>query len=86
MSDQQITHFRRPVDSSSLASVGFDPESQVLEVEFRHGGVYRYYGVPSTVYQELMIAPSKGRFFVAHLRNSYRCLRMGDGVVIGKAP
>lgn len=31
---------RTPVASSALASVGYDPSTQTLEVEFRSGRVY----------------------------------------------
>jgi hypothetical protein len=53
---------RIPVQSSDLASVGYDLESATLEVEFLKGAVYQYYGVPESVYNGLMNAPSKGRF------------------------
>lgn len=37
---------RNPVSSSNVKSVGYDSESSRLEVEFHHGGIYQYYGVP----------------------------------------
>lgn len=54
---------RIPVSSSNLASVGYDMNGAVLEVEFNHGGVYQYSGVPSEIYQGLMNAGSHGTFF-----------------------
>ena len=51
---------RTPVKSSTLVSVGFD--DGILEVEFKNGDVYRYYGVPSGTYAGLMTAPSKGSY------------------------
>lgn len=53
---------RVPVQSSSLASVGYDPDSGTLEVEFHTASVYQYFGVPAEVHQALLDAPSKGRF------------------------
>ena len=41
------------VESSELASVGYDEASHVLEVEFVAGGTYRYGGVPLEVYDAL---------------------------------
>ena len=38
---------RVAVDSSSIASVGYDSKAYVLEIEFRNGGVYRYLDVPA---------------------------------------
>jgi hypothetical protein len=54
---------RIPVSSSNLASVGYDPSSAVLEVEFNHGGIYQYNGVPEEIYQSLMSAGSHGTYF-----------------------
>jgi hypothetical protein len=53
---------RTAVESTNVASVGYDIESAVLEVEFAHGGIYHYFGVPLFVYQGLMNASSKGKY------------------------
>ncbi len=63
---------RTLVKSSSLASVGYDPERQILEVEFRHGGVYEYLDVPVSAHLRLVGAKSIGRHFVAEVRNQFR--------------
>ena len=68
---------RVPVESTSLDCVGY--ENGVLEVRFTNGGVYRYYGVPSEVHDELMQAGSKGRFFNTEVRGAYRCARLKAG-------
>jgi hypothetical protein len=43
-----------------------------LEIEFKSGRIYQYFDVPETVYQELMTAPSHGKFFNAYIRSVYR--------------
>ena len=54
---------RVAVDSTSIASIGYEPRRRELEVEFRQsGGVYRYFDVPSEKYAELMAAGSKGAY------------------------
>ena len=63
---------RTPVSSSNVASVGYDPNTLTLEVEFKDGSVYQYFDVPETVYQELMRASSVGTFLHANIKNSYR--------------
>jgi hypothetical protein len=63
---------RTPVSSSNVASVGYDPNTMTLEVEFIDGSVYQYFDVPETVYQELMRASSIGHFMHANIRNNYR--------------
>ena len=56
-----------PVQSSNLLAVGYDPSRQLLEVAFRNGSVYQYFGVPESEYCGLMAAPSKGQYFNAHI-------------------
>ncbi len=39
---------RVPVDSSSIASIGYAPQERVLELEFRQSGeVYQYFDMPA---------------------------------------
>jgi hypothetical protein len=42
---------RTPVTSTDILSVGYDPDQELLEVEFIRGAVYQYSGVPVGVYQ-----------------------------------
>ena len=63
---------RTSVSSSNIASVGYDPQRHVLEVEFLGGAVYQYYGVPEQVYRGLMSARSHGTYFSAYIRTSYQ--------------
>ena len=61
----------KPVRSRDLALIGYDNMTSILEVVFRAGGVYRYQGVPESIYQELMSAPSHGTFFQRHVKAQY---------------
>lgn len=66
---------REPVQSSNLASVGWD--NGTLEVEFQgSGAVYRYSNVPETEYQALMGAPSVGNYFAAFVKGKYASERV----------
>jgi hypothetical protein len=62
---------RTPVDSTNLASVGYDAAARVLEIEFHSGGVYRYREVPRAVFDALLAAESKGRYFLEHIRGKF---------------
>ena len=62
---------RQPVESSSLASVGYSPDSEILEVEFKNGTIYEYYNVPQVIYDQLMEAPSAGQYFSFNIRNVF---------------
>ena len=53
---------RTPVQSSSVSSVGYDRDSSTIEIEFLNGSVYQYFGVPESIFDGLMNAPSKGTF------------------------
>jgi len=53
---------RIAVDSSSVASVGYDAATFELEIEFRNGRNYRYQKVPIAAYRLLLQAPSIGEF------------------------
>lgn len=59
---------RMSVQSSNISSVGYDQASSSLEIEFHHGGVYQYYGVPGHVYEGLMKAESKGSYFHHYIK------------------
>jgi len=53
---------RMAVDSSSVRSVGYDPATSELELEFHNGRIYRYQAVPMAAYRLLLRAPSIGEF------------------------
>ena len=59
---------RIPVSSSNLRAVGYDPDSNSLEIEFLNGGLYRYSGVPASVHAGLMSASSHGSYFDANIK------------------
>ena len=61
---------REAVDSEALRSVGYDPDSRILEIEFNNGTVYRYFAVPLSVHAGLMTAKSKGEYYAANIRTA----------------
>jgi len=67
---------RIPVTSSNVASVGFDPSTQTLEIEYKNGSVYQYFDVPQAVYDELIRAESVGTFLNAQVKGVYRYARL----------
>jgi hypothetical protein len=67
---------RRPVNSSSLSSVGYDSRSQTLEIEFQSGAIYQYFAVPRGVFEMLLAQDSLGAFFNAQIREAYQCVRI----------
>ena len=69
---------RRAVNSTSIAGIGYHARLQVLEIAFRSGAVYRYVAVPPALFEALMKAESKGRYFTQHIRNRFEFHRMED--------
>ena len=68
---------RNQVASSNIRSIGYDMQTQTLEVGFLSGWVYQYYGVPEFIYQEIMQASSKGQFLNQYIKNAYPYSRVG---------
>jgi KTSC domain len=63
---------RQSVASSLIRSVGYDPAGSILEVELvEPNRVYTFYDVPFSVYDELLGAPSKGKYFNEFIRDLY---------------
>lgn len=59
------------VESTTLATVAYDEAQELLQLEFCSQAVYLYFGVPSTVHQALLAAPSKGRYFNQNIRGRF---------------
>lgn len=68
---------RYSVASSNISSIGYDVQTQTLEVEFLNGTIYQYYGVPQNMYDQLMQQGSKGRFLNTYIKNAYAFSRVG---------
>lgn len=66
---------RKAVSSSNIRSVGHDPASNVLEVEFSSGQVFLYEGVPRELADQLVKADSVGRFFAQNIRTQFPAKR-----------
>lgn len=67
---------RERVSSSSIKSIGYDPDAEILEIELRNGGIYQYFHVPNKVYDDLINASSKGRYFSVYIKPAYRFRRV----------
>ncbi len=72
--DNERWHFATspvPVESSMIRSLRYDPAERLLEVVFLNGRAYQFVNVPQEVYQHLLEARSKGRYFLGHIRGVY---------------
>lgn len=76
LSAQQDGIKRHPVESSVLATVGYDRKRRLLEIEFHSGAIYRYLEVPEEIHRRLLAAESKGHYFGAAIRDKFRSERV----------
>ena len=62
---------RQSVSSANLSSVGFDKNTETLEVQFQNGSVFQYHNVPAETHKQLMQARSVGSFFSSNIKNTF---------------
>jgi len=68
---------RAAVQSSTIATVGYDEEQQVMEIVFSDGRVYHFLEVPPERVLSLLRAESKGRFFNAEIKPNFSSRAVG---------
>lgn len=63
-----------PVDSSQIAAIGHDPNTETLAIRFKPkdgmvvGSLYHYAGVDASLFGAFRAAPSTGNFFYANIK------------------
>ncbi|MEI8279578.1 MAG: KTSC domain-containing protein [Bacteroidota bacterium] len=62
---------RKEVQSSKIASIGYDNNSHALEIEFHTGSIYLYADIPQDIYTQLMESHSHGRFNAKYIKDNY---------------
>ena len=74
---------RERIASKLMKSIGYDPATKTLEVEFLENKsgqrkVYRYLDVPPEKWELLQKADSKGGYFLVFIKRNYVCERVED--------
>lgn len=62
---------RKSVHSTAVKSVGYDPQTSTLEVEFTSGDLFQFFMVPAAVFRDFLEAQSLGAFFQAAIKGRY---------------
>jgi hypothetical protein len=83
---------RTLVESSNVKSIGYDPLTYVMEVEFGRDAypgypfnrVYQYYGVPPEVHQSLMDATSHGKYLYENVAYEFTYKYLGTLKELGE--
>ncbi len=68
---------RESIDSSMMLSIGYDPDTSILEIEFNGGEIWQYFDFPETIWYEFESSDSKGRFFHREIKKQYTESRIG---------
>lgn len=69
-------HEMKPVTSSNVARVGYDPQTRELRVDFVNGGSYVYFDVPQGSADALSAAESVGKHLATKIKPLHSCRRV----------
>ncbi|MDJ0898333.1 MAG: lysine--tRNA ligase [Xenococcus sp. MO_188.B8] len=61
--------------SVAIKSFDYDSQQEILKIEFKNGSIYKYFDVPESIYEELKVAPSVGKYFNSKIRDKFGCDR-----------
>lgn len=61
------------VSSSAISAVGYEPSTRQMQIRFKQGRTYTFCRVPQHVFDGLLSAESKGRYYDHHIRDRYHC-------------
>ena len=64
------------VDSSNLVWIEYDQGAFVLRIGFHDDAEYEYLDGPRVTYEDLMIAPSKGKFLHQYIAGHFQYRRL----------
>jgi hypothetical protein len=58
--------------SSAIERARYDPGTATLDIWYRGGDRYSYFGVAAEIHEQLRHAPSAGEFVNLHIKPHYR--------------
>lgn len=68
----------KPVTSSQIKEVGYDPQTLTLGIRFNSGGLHHYAGVTPEKHAEFIGAESIGKHFGSQIRGKYEHTRIEE--------
>jgi|HubBroStandDraft_6_1064221.scaffolds.fasta_scaffold3839372_1 hypothetical protein len=66
------------VESSTLTAIAYDSNNELLKLQFHDGSIYSYSRVPVELYDALVSAPSKGKYFNSKIRGQFAYQSSGN--------
>ncbi len=73
----------KPVNSSNIKSVGYDPTAKRLSIEFHNSGTYHFEDFPPEMHEALMAAASYptqsvGKHFNANIKGKFKHTKLEE--------
>ena len=65
-----------PACSAMAAQVGYDPDREILQIEFNNGAVYQYSEVEPEIWEDLQSTDSIGSFYNHEIKGYYPSLKI----------
>lgn len=62
----------KAVISSTLEAVNYNETTSILTIKFHNGEKHEYYSVPDYIYDSLVNARSKSKFYKQNIKNVYQ--------------
>jgi len=69
---------RTKVDSNTILSIGYEPDAELLELEFTSGDIYDYHKVQPYLYLGLTSSNLKDVYFNKYIRDKYPVEKIKD--------
>lgn len=72
-----------PVESSSVAAIGYDEASGTLAIVFTSGTKYHYEAIPLDLWAKMQDAESVGRFYAQQIRGKFTGTKQEQALDLG---
>jgi hypothetical protein len=73
-----MTPMGKVAQSSHLQRYEYDPNSQVLTIQFVNGAIYQYSGVPITEFYNMAQSGGAGGYFWSKIRDKYPTTKIAE--------
>jgi hypothetical protein len=74
----------KPIDSSNIGAINYDPASKVLQVTFKNNKVYTYSNVEAHTVNEFSKSESKGKFLHKNIKPYHPVLQKSPSTATKK--
>jgi KTSC domain len=65
-----------PVHSTMASQIGYDPDREILQIEFQSGAVYQYAEIDPETWEDLQYSDSIGSFYNEEIKGYYPSARI----------